>query len=210
MKSIVEIAIGIIILYFLFSGVRRGLIRQVLAVVGIIAAFISSFYLAHHFAAFLESKINVSYNICLLLSAVILFAGTIILFNFVALGLKKLVNMTILGPFDRIMGGLFGAIKGVLLTSLILVVISSLPVSESFKKDLEEDRLVSFVKPVLPVLFDMIISIGHEELDFDKIVRSKKHLMEKNKNRIEEIKNSYDKKKKKIREKVPGTDLLQL
>jgi len=210
MKSIVEIAIVIIIIYFLFSGVRRGLIKQVLAVVGIIAAFISSFYLAHHFAAFLESKINVSYNICLLLSAVILFAGTIILFNFVALALKKLVNMTILGPFDRIMGGLFGAIKGVLLSSLILVVISSLPVSESFKKDLEEDRLVSLVKPVLPVLFDMIISLGHEELDFDKIVRSKKHLMEKNKNRIEEIKKSYDKKKKKIREKVPGTDLLQL
>jgi membrane protein required for colicin V production len=209
LKSIVDIVVGIIILYFIFSGVHRGLIRQVLDVVGIIVAFICSFYLAHSFALYLESKINISYNISLILSAVILFVGVIILFHFIAHMLRKLVSMTILGPFDRIMGGLFGAIKGVLLASFVLIVITSLPVTGSFKKDLKEDRLVAFVKPVLPVLFDMVVSVGPEDLDFDKVIRSKKHLMEKSKKRIEEIKDNLDKKEKKLRETVLGTDLLQ-
>lgn len=209
MKSVIDIVIVIIIFYFLLSGIRRGLIRQILDVLGIIAAFIGSFYLAHRLAAYLESSMELSYNICLIMSAVILFIGIIILFHFISLTLKKLINMTILGSFDRIMGGLFGAIKGLLFSSLILVILFSLPINPGFKKELERDRLISFVKPVLPVLFDAVASIGPGELDFDRITRSKKHFIEKSRKKMQEIRDNIDRKKDKIKESVPGTDPVQ-
>ncbi|MDZ7860155.1 MAG: CvpA family protein [Candidatus Krumholzibacteriota bacterium] len=209
MKSLIDIVISIIIFFFLLSGIRRGLIRQVLDVVGIIAAFIGSFYLAHRLAAYLESSMELSYNISLIISAVILFVGIIILFHFISLTLKKLINMTILGPFDRIMGGLFGAIKGLLCSSLILVILFSLPINPGFKKELQKDRLISFVKPVLPVLFDAVASIGPGELDFDRITRSKNHFIEKSRKKMQEIRDNIDRKKDKINETVPGTDPLQ-
>ncbi|HMA77475.1 MAG TPA: CvpA family protein [Candidatus Krumholzibacteriaceae bacterium] len=209
MKSVIDIVIVIIIFYFLLSGIRRGLIRQILDVLGIIAAFIGSFYLAHRLAAYLESSMELSYNICLIMSAVILFIGIIILFHFISLTLKKLINMTILGSFDRIMGGLFGAIKGLLFSSLILVILFSLPINPGFKKELERDRFISFVKPVLPVLFDAVASIGPGELDFDRITRSKKHFIEKSRKKMQEIRDNIDRKKDKIKESVPGTDPVQ-
>jgi len=209
LKSVIDIVIVIIIFYFLLSGIRRGLIRQILDVLGIIAAFIGSFYLAHRLAAYLESSMELSYNICLIMSAVILFIGIIILFHFISLTLKKLINMTILGSFDRIMGGLFGAIKGLLFSSLILVILFSLPINPGFKKELERDRFISFVKPVLPVLFDAVASIGPGELDFDRITRSKKHFIEKSRKKMQEIRDNIDRKKDKIKESVPGTDPVQ-
>ena len=154
---------------FFVTGLRRGLIRQVLEVLGLVAAFIGAFYLAHHLAGWLEGRFDISYRIALVIAATALFTGIVIAFHFIGLGLQKLFKMTVLGWFDRIMGGVFGALKGAMLVSLILVILMSLPVSGDLKKEISEDPLTGAVYPVLPVMFDLVMS--HTGTDFDSVAR---------------------------------------
>jgi membrane protein required for colicin V production len=164
------------VLFTLVSGARRGLIRQVFEVVGIIAAFIGAFFLAHLLAAYLEPRLGFSYHVSVVISAVILFVGIIIGVHFLALAASKLINMTVLGSFDKIMGGIFGAVKGILISSLLLIILFAIPLPGGVRSELKNDPVVRYVKPVLPVLFDAVMSIGSDKLDFDKVLRSRDYL----------------------------------
>jgi len=167
--DVVRIVIGIILIFFFIAGLRRGLIRQVFDVLGIIAAFIGSFYLAHRFALYFENKVDVSYNLAMIFAAVLIFVGIIVLFRFIAITMQKFFKVTILGPFDCVMGGVFGAIKGAMLVSLILVIFLNLPFSDELHEEILEDKVTAAIYPVLPVLFDLVISHLPGELDFDKV-----------------------------------------
>lgn len=199
MITAVDIIIGIIVVYFLVGGVSRGLVRQVLEVVGIIAAFMCAFYLAHHLAVYLKPKWDISYNILAVISAVIIFAGVIIGFHFLGLALRKFISITLLGSFDRVMGGIFGGIKGLLLCSLLLIVLTALPIPRNFRKDLRRDPVVSYVRPLLPVLFNTFLSFT--DLSFNEVVESGDDMMEKARelrNRGREIKDKIEDKTSRI------------
>ncbi|MBD3179692.1 MAG: hypothetical protein GF417_08835 [Candidatus Latescibacteria bacterium] len=200
MVTAIDIAIGIIFVWFLIAGVRRGLIRQVLEVVGIIAAFICAFYLAHNLALYLKPRIEISYNIATVISAVIIFAGVIIGFHFLGLALRKFISITLLGSFDRVMGGIFGGVKGLLLCSLLLIILMALPLPENFRDRLEEDPVVAVVAPLLPVLFDTVFSTTGTR--FDDVIDSGDELMEKARDKSRKLKERGDKIKDRITEEA--------
>jgi membrane protein required for colicin V production len=169
---VIDIIILVILLFFMFSGIRSGFIRQILGIVGIIAAFVGAFYMAHHMSAFFEDTLELSYSLALVVSAIILFVGILIAFYFIGVVLQKLVKIASLGSFDRLGGGLFGVLKGTLLVSLLLVLTLNLPFPSNFKKELRKDPLVAAIHPVLPGLFDLFFSHSPSRLSFDKVLRT--------------------------------------
>ncbi len=170
---VVDIIILVILVFFFISGMRRGLIRQVLDIVGIILAFICAFYLAHFLASYFEQSIELTYNISLVIAAVVIFIGIILLFHALGLLFQKIAEITLFGSVDRIGGGLFGTFKGILLVSLLLVVALNIPLPEKAHRELRTRPLSTAIYPVLPTLFDFTLSLFPSELDFDSILRSR-------------------------------------
>jgi membrane protein required for colicin V production len=171
--QIFRIVILAFLAWFFIVGVKRGLIRQVLEVVGIIVAFLAAFYFAHNLAGWIEVRTSADYRVSLSLAALAIFIGIIIGVHFVGLGLKKIFGLTIMGVFDRVAGGLFGALKGVLIISLVLSVIMILPVPDDIKDELREDPVTGAIYPVLPVMFDAVVSNIPGGASFEQIARIK-------------------------------------
>lgn len=200
MVTAIDIIIVIIVLYFLVGGVRRGLVRQVLEVVGIIAAFMCAFYLAHHLAVYLRPRLDISYNILTVISAVIIFTGVIIGFHFLGLAIRKFLSITLLGSFDRVMGGIFGGIKGLLLCSLLLIVLTALPLPKDLRKKLRDDPVVTYVRPLLPVLFNTFLSSTN--LSFNEVIESGDDMMEKAREKSRELRDRSREIKDRIEDKT--------
>jgi membrane protein required for colicin V production len=168
---VIDIVILLILVFFFISGMRRGLIRQVLDILGIIIAFIGAFYLARYLAEYLEQSIELTYNISLVVAAFVIFIGILILFHALGLFFKKIAEITLFGSADKVGGGLFGALKGVLLVSLLLVIALNIPLPEKVQKELRTRPLATGIYPVLPSLFDFAFSYSPSKLDFDSILR---------------------------------------
>jgi len=168
MNSAINIIIIVILAVYFISGMRRGLIRQIMDIVGIIVAFICAFYFAKYLADYLEVKFSFNYHLSLVISAVAVFIGIILIFRLIGTIFRKLADITLLSGVDTIGGGIFGAFKGVLLVSLILVVALSLPLPDDFESDLKENKLASAIYPVLPWLFDQVLKVVPGGIDFEK------------------------------------------
>ena len=110
-----------IILLFLVRGIWVGFVRQLASLAALILGYLFAgrYYeqISPRLSAFIPSP-----QLCFLVTFVLLFLA--VFFGVLALGfvLKKVMSVSLLGWFDRFMGGLFGLVKaGVIITVAFMV-----------------------------------------------------------------------------------------
>jgi membrane protein required for colicin V production len=157
MSIAISVIILLIILFFFIDGIRRGLLRAIFEIIGIIAAFFCAYYFGHYIAAELAGSVRISYAALLYFFAFIVFLAVIVVFHLLGLLLQKIVSATVLGPVDRLGGAALGAVKGVLVVSLLLVILAWLPLPRGFKDEVRENRLAAAIHPVLPSMYRFFI-----------------------------------------------------
>lgn len=122
--TIIDIIVLVIIGVSAAFGVWRGLVREVLALVAWVAAFLIANLFAPD-AAKLLPRAMASEELRLLVSFVVVFIVALVGMSVLAILASKLVRVIGLGPADRVVGGLFGLARGLLLV-MILVLLAGL------------------------------------------------------------------------------------
>jgi membrane protein required for colicin V production len=136
------------------TSVIRGLVREILSLIGWIAAFVVANAFASWMAGLLPAVV-VGGALRLFLGFAILFVATLIVAALVASAIHHLIRASGLVLADRGLGGVFGLLRGVLivLTAVILAGLTNLPKQafwrESFSAPIAEQTVRS-IKPLLP------------------------------------------------------------
>jgi len=132
----IDILILVVLLASIIMGIWRGFIHETLSLLSWIAAFVIARYFAPDVAHWLEIYIE-SQALILLLSWIIPFLSTLLIFSILKIVLISLISAVGLRPIDRLLGAAFGALKGALLvTAGVLVIQLVLSRSgEAFKTD---------------------------------------------------------------------------
>ena len=125
MVTPLDVVLILFTLLLIARGAWVGLIRQL----ALLAALIFGFLAAGHYFASLSRHILPfikTPTLAFLLTYVLLFGAVYLLVMVAGLGLKKVVQISLLSWFDRLMGGLFGLGKAYLLVVLLFLAISGL------------------------------------------------------------------------------------
>lgn len=118
-----DILFLLIFTLLLARGIWIGFFRQLAFVVAMFSGFAIAGQYHAMFFQFIEPVISSS-RIAFLFSYVILFALIYLLVILLGKGLQKVMNITMLVWFDRLMGGLFGLAKALFINSLIFMVLA--------------------------------------------------------------------------------------
>ena len=103
-------------------GLWRGLVREVLSLAG----WVASFLLAQQYAAQAGELLpwtDSSDTLRHLAGFVLVFILVLVLSTVLAMLLKKLASVAGLGPLDRLLGAVFGALRGLLLLLSVGIVV---------------------------------------------------------------------------------------
>ncbi len=150
-----------VVLFILISSVvistMRGLVKEILSLVGWVAAFIVANAFGAKLAPMLPSVIP-GEALRLIVAFIALFLGVRVLMGLLALAIGALIEASGLSLADRGLGGLFGLGRGIVivLAGVILCGMTSIP-----QQDFWKDALLSpmaetgarTVKPFLPAAF---------------------------------------------------------
>ena len=147
------IAVALIVLSMLF-GLVRGLVFEVISLVGWVAAFIAAQWLASDVAAWLpagDPQASWRYP----LAFVLLFVAVAFGVGLVASLTRKLIAAVGLRPVDRILGAAFGAARGAVALLVLAVVVHLLVLSDSAwwhesRSAIVLDAALQGLKPALP------------------------------------------------------------
>jgi membrane protein required for colicin V production len=138
----VDYAVFGVILVSIGWGLWRGLVREVMSLVGWVIAFLA----ANLFAAPLSALVPASVSrpeLRVLIAFVVIFFVTLALGMVASLLLSKVVKAAGLGSIDRALGALFGLLRALLivLVAVIATGFTSLPASAAWKNSLSGDKL---------------------------------------------------------------------
>jgi len=122
--TVIDLIVLAIVGVSVVFGVWRGLVREVLALVAWAGAFLLANLLAPDAAKLLPQGMA-SEEIRLLVSFVVVFIVALVGLSVLAMLASKVVKVVGLGPADRVVGGVFGLVRGVFVV-MILVLLAGL------------------------------------------------------------------------------------
>jgi len=147
------IAVTLVLVSMLF-GLVRGLVFEVISLAGWVAAFIAAQWLASDVAAWLpfgDPQATWRYPLAFVLVFVAVAFGV----GLLAALTRKLIAAVGLRPVDRMLGGAFGAARGVVALLVLAVVVHLLALSDSawWRESISAsvlDAALQGLKPALP------------------------------------------------------------
>jgi len=163
-----DIILLIPLVFGAIMGFRKGLLIEIIGIIAFVLAIIAGFKLMEVGITILSEYIDGYTELMPFISFIVIFLAIILLINMLGKLLKKMIDMTILGGFDRAAGAVVGLLKWAIGVSILLWLCLNFGVELPGQSDdlvlypfMAElgPNLISRLDTVLPFAQDMLDSI---------------------------------------------------
>ncbi|MFD2531153.1 CvpA family protein [Gracilimonas halophila] len=151
---ILDLIIATPLLYFGYKGAVNGLVKEVLNIVGIILAIFLTFNYLDAFTGLIAPMFEEGASYVPFVSGVILFIGTLGVVAVIAYATKEFLKAIKLSIVNRILGGVFGALKSGLVVSAVLLLLAGFNVPSDEAR--EESYLYPAVIYLAPLTYNTV------------------------------------------------------
>lgn len=126
----VDLAVVGFLALSVLTGLLRGFVFELMSLAGWLIAYLAVLWLAPELLAYIHvGPAGSAVNQVIAVSSVFLL--TLVAWGLLARLLRSLVRSTPLGGFDRLLGGVFGAVRGLLLLTVVALLVGLTPWARS-------------------------------------------------------------------------------
>ena len=163
--ALIDIILGALLLFGLIRGFMKGLFVEVASLVALIAGVYGAIHFSNFASDFLESSLDWDEKYINIVAFAITFVIIVLIIALAGKALTKLANFAALGILNKLLGGVFGALKIGLILSVLLIVFNTMNNTIPFanEKDLDDSILYEPVKSLAPMLFPSILNKGNDD-----------------------------------------------
>ena len=171
--NLLDIIIIVPIIYFGYKGLSRGLVLELASLIGLILGI----YIAVHFSFYTENILANTFHLTgkylPIVSFIVTFIVVILVIYLLGKITEKLLDLVALGFFNKLLGLVFGVLKGAVLLSVVFFVINTFDVNEKLikPKAKENSFLYGPVAKIVPSILPW--------LNLDKYKQKKEEMKEK-------------------------------
>ena len=162
-----DIIIAVVLLFGFVRGLMKGLFVEVASLVALVAGVYGAIHFSYFIGDWLQNSVNWDEKYVTLAA----FAGTFVVIIVVValLGkiLTKIADFAALGLLNKLLGGIFGALKLGLILSVIFIFFGKMNDTIPFvnPESLSQSILYNPVKKIAPMIFPSIIKGDEAEED---------------------------------------------
>lgn len=170
--NIIDIVLGVILIFAFYKGLTKGLFATLASLVGLIAGVYGAIYFSHYAANYLVEITDWTEETINLASFAITFLIILIAVSLVGKALTKIADFAALGLLNKLLGGVFNALKIAFIVSVIFMFInasknmSGLIISEEKKESSILYEPVAMLAPLLlPNILEQVDSYRNGDED---------------------------------------------
>ena len=141
--NFLDVFILIPIVWFWIRGISKGLVIELATLAGMVLGILGAYYFASYGQDLLKEYFSFSDRTARIISYIVIFLVIWIVVYLIGRAIDKSVDAVAMGWFNKILGGIFGLIKGVLIVCLVLFLIEKTdPNSRIIKPNVKEKSLL--------------------------------------------------------------------
>ncbi len=154
-----DMLVFVIVGLFALAGIRRGLVAELLKIVGLVVAILIAIEFADLLAAKIAGVVNASQESLVVISFILIILGIMLLFRIAVELLQRILHYSMLGWVDRLGGAMFGAVKATIIVSLLLWGLLFLPMKQ-YTQDLQDNTATySIILGVAPAIYNGLVKV---------------------------------------------------
>ena len=154
---------------FILFGVWKGFFREVLGLLGILLGILLAIIGFGPISKMLHQIIpEVPVIIWIVLSFVGIFVGVYLASRLLAVVLKKLSSLVMLGWLNRLLGGVIGAVKGAFVISLFLLFLGFFPFQDALKNLRKQSILYEPLQRIIPLVYNVMTDFSFSSHKLEK------------------------------------------
>jgi membrane protein required for colicin V production len=157
--NVFDIVIAALLIFGFVRGVMKGLFVEVASLAALIGGVYGAIHFSYFIGDFLKEAVSWDQEYVSLAAFAVTFITIIVTIALLGKILTKLADFAALGVINKILGGVFGAIKIGLILSVVFIFFGKMNDTISFvkKETLDESILYAPVKKIAPTIFPSII-----------------------------------------------------
>ncbi len=162
-----DIIIAALLLFGFVRGLMKGLFVEAASLVSLLAGVYGAIHFSHFVGNWLKNSVSWDEQYISLVAFAVTFVIIIIVIALLGKILTKIADFASLGILNKILGGVFGALKIGLILSVVFIFFGKINNTIPFVKDesLNKSILYKPVKKIAPMLFPSIIKDATTEED---------------------------------------------
>jgi len=150
----IDIVLLVLLVAAVIIGSRKGLIREIIALVILAATVIVSINYIDIIAEKVYAQIGGSPLVTAIISFIILLAFVYAVFKLLGMMFYRFANLQKLGKKDQLGGALVGAIRGWVIISFLIFLVFLAPMPDKFYIDFDESFLGAAFAKTLPIIYE--------------------------------------------------------
>ena len=154
----------IILSFFFIRGLFRGFVLELTTVIGLICGYIFAISYLSIATAFLAKYLpSMPVSVLNIMSFLAIFVATNLFLRFIAGIITKTLSFAMLGWINKLLGGIFGVFKSVLIISILILIINFFPFAGRIltSNTFHNSMLFPLFNMIGPRLFNYIIALSH-------------------------------------------------
>lgn len=169
--AVIDIVLAALLLFGLVRGFMKGLFVEVASLAALVGGVYGAIHFSNFAASYLESKTEWNEQTINITAFAITFVIIIIVIALAGKALTKLADFASLGILNKLLGGVFGALKIGLILSVVLIVFNKMNNTITFinEEEINDSILYKPVKSLAPMIFPSIINDGEVEEEEENI-----------------------------------------
>ena len=120
-----DIILAIPLLWGLYKGVLRGIIKELASLVALIVGIYGTVHFADSIQPYLKSELSIESSFLPIVSFAITFIAIVLIVRFIGFVIDKIIRMVALGLLSKLLGGVFGMLKTAFIISAFLLVFNT-------------------------------------------------------------------------------------
>ncbi len=162
--NIVDIILGVILLYGLVRGFFRGFFAELASLIGFVLGIYIAVYFSHYLGDYLVERVSWNMRFVNLASFAITFIMVVFLISLAGKFLTKVASFAALGVLNKLIGASFGFIKVAFVVSVVIMFFGS--TNENIKvveqDTLDESILFTPIRTIAPLFLPAILREANE------------------------------------------------
>lgn len=160
-----DIIIAVLLIFGFIRGLLKGLFVEVASLVALIAGVYGAIHFSYFVGDFLAEKVMWDERYITIVAFAITFAIIVLVIALLGKMLTKIADFASLGLLNKLLGGVFGALKIGLILSVVLLVFTKLNNTIPFISDEQKEDAILYepVKNLAPTLFPNFLKVVEDE-----------------------------------------------
>jgi len=155
----IDYIIVAVVVIFTVRGLFRGFFYEVLGFISLIVALILATKFTSNVAEFVDKLFDIPASVITLIGFLLIFIGVTLGLQILTHYLHKVVQYSFLSWLEKLAGATVGFLKGAIIMSLLLLLISILPFGSYIVPDQDKSVLFLRTRNVAPQVFNTLIEI---------------------------------------------------